>query len=181
MAICDIKNTVGNSIGSSFGENKTQNVLPKGRANIHLISDPALRKIVSTLDENLLATARSLGRLSNVYSPIAPFVKQMIQNIPEISSKSDTIIKIIRKEERGELGNNNNHANCVVMCRVLSGETTSNGFGKYKVALYENGPDSNKTGEGYLYIAELALGSTIPKDSWILGHKHFIQEVGGNE
>ena len=36
-------------------------------------------------------------------------------------------------------------------------------------------------GSGILYVAELALNSTIPAGSWIIGHRIAIQTTGGNE
>lgn len=47
--------------------------------------------------------------------------------------------------------------------------------------LFAEGKDNASTGSGILYVAELALNSTIPAGSWIIGHRIAIQTTGGNE
>lgn len=65
----------------------------------------------------------------------------------------------------------------VVLCKVTGGST---GAG-YEVQIYADGKDNASTGSGILYVAELALNSTIPAGSWIIGHRIAIQTTGGNE
>ena len=65
----------------------------------------------------------------------------------------------------------------VHLCRVTGGST---GAG-YAVDVYADGRESECTGTGVLYVAELALNSTIPVGSWIIGHRIAIQTTGGNE
>ena len=65
----------------------------------------------------------------------------------------------------------------VFLCKVTGGST---GAG-YNVQLFAEGKDNASTGSGILYVAELALNSTIPAGSWIIGHRIAIQTTGGNE
>jgi len=65
----------------------------------------------------------------------------------------------------------------VFLCKVTGGST---GAG-YNVQLFADGKDNASTGSGILYVAELALNSTIPAGSWIIGHRIAIQTTGGNE
>lgn len=65
----------------------------------------------------------------------------------------------------------------VVMCQVARG---SLGAG-YEVNVYSEGKDSEATGSGILYLAELALNSTLPAGSWIIGHRAMLKVTGGNE
>ena len=65
----------------------------------------------------------------------------------------------------------------VVMCQVARG---SLGAG-YEVNVYAEGKDSEATGSGILYLAELALNSTLPAGSWIIGHRAMLKVTGGNE
>ncbi len=64
-----------------------------------------------------------------------------------------------------------------VLCRVDGGNAESG----FNVTLYGNGKDQPKTGTGILFVPELALGSTIPAGSWILGHRSVMQITGGGE
>lgn len=64
-----------------------------------------------------------------------------------------------------------------VICRVDGGNAESG----FNVTLYGNGKDQPKTGTGVLFVPELALGSTIPAGSWILGHRSVMQITGGGE
>lgn len=64
-----------------------------------------------------------------------------------------------------------------VICRVDGGNAESG----FNVTLYGNGKDQPKTGTGILFVPELALGSTIPAGSWILGHRSVMQITGGGE
>ena len=65
----------------------------------------------------------------------------------------------------------------VVMCQVARG---SLGAG-YEVNVYAEGKDSEATGSGILYLAELALNSTLPAGTWIIGHRAMLKVTGGNE
>lgn len=65
----------------------------------------------------------------------------------------------------------------VVLCQVTGG-TVETGF---TVSLYANGKDQPSTGNGKLYAAELAVNSTIPSGSWVIGHRAMLTETGGNE
>lgn len=65
----------------------------------------------------------------------------------------------------------------VVMCKIVRG---SNDAG-YSVIVYAEGKESESTGEGILYMAELALNSTIPSGSWVIGHRTMLKMTGGNE
>lgn len=65
----------------------------------------------------------------------------------------------------------------VVLCLVSSGNAETG----FTVTLYGNGKDQASTGSGKLYAAELAINSTIPSGSWIIGHRAMLVETGGNE
>ena len=65
----------------------------------------------------------------------------------------------------------------VVLCYVTGGNAESG----FNVTLYANGKEQTSTGSGKLYAAELAVNSTIPNGSWIIGHRAMLVETGGNE
>lgn len=65
----------------------------------------------------------------------------------------------------------------VVLCNVTGGNAETG----FNVTLYANGKDQSSTGTGKLFAAELAINSTIPTGSWMIGHRAMLVETGGNE
>lgn len=65
----------------------------------------------------------------------------------------------------------------VVLCQVNTGNAETG----FNVTLYANGKDKASTGRGKLFAAELAINSTIPSGSWVIGHRAMMTETGGNE
>lgn len=184
MSICNFDVNNGESISNSFGgDRKSNKHLPNGRINVHTIPDPALRRLLLNIDENVFKIADGLKETSDLLDPISPQIKKITPYMQEIASKVETLVTILEKVESGEWHSDDesNSSNCTVVCKVTAPSSTSNGFMSYYVDLYENGVDAAKTGSGKLYIAELALGATIPIGTYILGHKHYVTETGGNE
>ena len=186
MAICPHPYSSPNSntdTSSSFGKKTSlKEFTPNGRVNINSISDPSIRAAIMKMDENVNNIAKKLKEQSDVVNPvkslmesIAPEVPKIIENFDNIKDVIDDIIDDGDVEDDGET-----NVSDVVLCKVLGKATSSSGLASYNVDIYENGIEATPTGSGVLLLADLALGSEVPKGTFIVGHKYFIKEVGGN-
>lgn len=103
----------------------------------------------------------------------------------KLESKSSGTTRILWKSGSSDvqwafllLGAGGSVANSdVVICKTTG---DLNGIG-YKVNLYENGIHERYTSKGELFVPELALGSRLPDDTFIVGHKCFTIITGGND
>lgn len=65
----------------------------------------------------------------------------------------------------------------VTLCRISG---SAGGVG-YNVDVYAKGKENGQTGSGVLFAPELALNSTLPTGTWLIGHKALLKITGGNE
>lgn len=64
-----------------------------------------------------------------------------------------------------------------VLRKVVSGDNSKG----YEVSIYANGRESDWTGTGKLFVADLAMGADLPAGAWVLGHFVKTTSTGGNE
>lgn len=186
MAICSHPYSSPNSntdTSSSFGKTTSlKEITPNGRVNINSISDPSTRTAVMKMDENVNNIAKKLKEQLDVVNPVKSLMESIAPDVPKIIENLDHIRKVIDdiiddgdiEEEEGSSTSD------VVLCKVLDKATSSSGLASYSVEIYENGIEATPTGSGVLLLADLALGSEVPKGTYIVGHKYLIKEVGGN-
>ena len=65
------------------------------------------------------------------------------------------------------------------LCEIRNKEST--GLGTYDVSVYSVNDDGTPIGRSTLCITEIALGSTLPERTRVLGHLSTLRITGGNE